>query len=86
MELSMDISAPCIPMVPVLRALTKNPLVTEANGVPRQCMHECTGGGFGIASLIGFFPEELLPLLKDELQKREAAAADAKKNLASRSN
>lgn len=85
MEVAMNSEAPPIPIVPVITVLTKNPLVIEHNDVQRMCGHECRDGGIGIASLIGFFPEERLPELREAQRQQAEAAAQDRKNAASKS-
>ncbi len=74
--------------VKTLSVFAQNPLAIEVGNVPRVVIHDCDGGGSGIAVIIGFFPAERIPDLHKALAEQEQKAAlDAlKSKLNSRAN
>jgi len=78
----MNSEAPCV-SDSALSVFTSNPLVVEANGIPRMSVHGCDDGGSGIAVIIGFFPAEHVPTLRAALAEQAEAEAKRKERLAS---
>ncbi len=84
-DVKMDTKASPSP-VKILHLFAHNPFAIECGGVPAKSVHECDDGGAGIASIVGFFPEEHLPALLAELKKQEEAEAKRRSQLVSSAN
>ncbi len=89
-EVTMDTAAE--PVVPynTLKTFAGNPLVTEVNDTPRCVIHTCCSGGVGMAFIVGIFPAENVPALRERLAEirrhNEEAEEAARKNKASPAN
>jgi hypothetical protein len=84
-DVKMNTNAPLV-QVQILHLFAHNPFAVECGGVPAKAVHDCDDGGAGIASIVGFFPEQHLPALLAELKKQEEAEAKRRSQLVSSAN